>query len=625
MQVSWVWARTVFALGLGSIFRLVAYRVGVRLGLNPVRRLHANIPTGPFFGPMSAGMLHEHVADALPVAELKLKLFSYVPVSVGRLPPDWLANPLTGQRVPNPDRPWWLIPDFDPDVGDIKLIWELSRMDWVLSLAKSVRQGYPDAIDTLNSWLVDWCHSNPPYSGPNWKCGQEASIRVMHLAMASLVLDQARTLLPRLKDLIVLHLQRIAPTVQYAIAQNNNHGTSEAAALFIGGSWLTQLGDDRGKSWESTGRDLLQNRARRLIGSHGTFSQYSVNYHRMMLDTFSMVECWRRYLDLDSFDAEWLDRARAATLWLYAMTDPETGDAPNAGANDGARLLQLTEATYRDFRPSVSLGMALFTNQCAYEADGPWRDALTWLNVALPERVASPAQSLQADDGGFMVLRRGRCMALLRYPRFRFRPSQADGLHLDLWVNGKCLLRDAGTYSYNTDEKWLAYFGGVAGHNTVQFDGREQMPRLSRFLLGDWLRTEQLDPLTVAVHDVSAGAGYRDRSGARHHRHVSLQDSGLLVTDRVEGFKFSAVLRWRLTPGSWVHLDVGSEQEVGVCKIQNELGHTVTVCADVPFVRCEIVQGWESLHYLEKTSAPVLELEMATSGACRTSYYWGAD
>jgi hypothetical protein len=159
----------------------------------------------------------------------------------------------------------------------------------------------------------------------------------------------------------------------------------------------------------------------------------------------------------------------------------------------------------------------------------------------------------------------------------------------------------------------------------VQFDGREQMPRLSRFLLGDWLRTEQLNPLTVAVHDVSAGAGYRNRSGARHHRHVSLQDSGLLVPDRVEGFKFSAVFRWRLTPGSWAHLDVGSEHAVGVCKIQNELGHKVTVCADVPFVRCEIVQGWESLHYLEKTSVPVLELEMATSGACRTSYFWGAD
>lgn len=49
-------------------------------------------------------------------------------------------------------------------------------------------------------------------------------------------------------------------------------------------------------------------------------------------------------------------------------------------------------------------------------------------------------------------------MAMLRYPRFRFRPSQADALHLDLWLEGRNLLRDAGTYSYNTESAWLSYF-----------------------------------------------------------------------------------------------------------------------------------------------------------------------
>jgi len=40
-------------------------------------------------------------------------------------------------------------------------------------------------------------------------------------------------------------------------------------------------------------------------------------------------------------------------------------------------------------------------------------------------------------------------MALLRYPRFRFRPSHADVLHVDLWVDAVNVLRDGGTFSYH--------------------------------------------------------------------------------------------------------------------------------------------------------------------------------
>ena len=43
---------------------------------------------------------------------------------------------------------------------------------------------------------------------------------------------------PILVKLMALHCARIMPTIRYAVAQNNNHGTSEAAALFIGGAWL---------------------------------------------------------------------------------------------------------------------------------------------------------------------------------------------------------------------------------------------------------------------------------------------------------------------------------------------------------------------------------------------------
>lgn len=582
-----------------------------------MRRLKADIPQGPFFSPV-----HNTKAVVIPVApgwQSEALLFSHWPFALSDSPPDWLANPLNGARVASPNRDWWEIPDFDSAVGDIKLIWELSRMDWVLALAQRVKQGDLAALSRLNAWLADWCENNPPYKGPNWKCGQEASIRVMHLAMAALILGHIRTATPALRELVRIHLQRIAPTALYAMAQDNNHGTSEAAALFLGGSWLAALGESEGAPWAREGRRWLENRAERLIGPQGSFSQYSLNYHRVMLDTFCMVEVWRRHLELPAFSARYQSRVIAATEWLRHMINSVSGDGPNVGANDGARLLQLSETPYRDYRPSVAIAMALFSGQRAYEHSGKWDQALLWLGLPVPQAVAPPPKSRIADDGGFAVLRCGDAMVMLRYPRFRFRPSQADALHLDLWLGPDNLLRDAGTYSYNTDPQWARYFGGTASHNTVQFDERDQMPRLSRFLFGDWLKANDVQLLTESAQGFEFGAGYKDGAGARHHRQIRLETGRLQVVDKVLGFAQKAVLRWRLQPGDW-HLETTSQGQ----RLVHALDETVTlsVSSSAPVVRCELVQGWESRHYLEKTVVPVLEVEVREAGTLITEVSW---
>lgn len=610
--------RTAMALGVPNIGRAMGYRVGVKLGLNPVRRLKAEKPEGPFFG-LATGV-GPIAAPATTAWKTSASLFGHWKFEVSGEAPDWLANPFNGQRAAASALAWWQIPDFDPVTGDIKLIWELSRMDWALAFAQRARSGDTESLRRLNTWLADWCASNPPYRGPNWKCGQEASLRVMHLAMAALVLEQVWKPLPGLQALVCLHLQRIGPTLQYAMAQDNNHGTSEAAALFIGGSWLAALGDPRGAEWMRVGRRWLEDRAARLIGPQGSFSQYSLNYHRVMLDTFCMAEVWRRHLMLPEFSPKWQAQALAATQWLYHSIDPSNGDGPNVGANDGARLLQLTDGDYRDHRPSVQIAMVLFAKQRAYHQDGQWNFPLQWLGIQLPTSVAPEAAQYIADDGGFAFLRQDGAMAMLRYPRFRFRPSQADALHLDLWIGGKNLLRDAGTYSYNAAPRWQDYFGGTGSHNTIQFDERDQMPRLSRFLFGDWLKARQLEALSVDERAVHYGAGYLDGHGASHHRRVSLGANNLRVQDDVSGFAQQAVMRWRLAPGSW-----GLTRTPEAIHLTNEAEKiTLSVSTSMPVIRCELIEGWESRHYLEKKALPVLEIEVQQPGTIITEVRWPA-
>jgi hypothetical protein len=611
VQLISVRLRTLFSLGLHNVWKVISYRIGVYyLGINPVCRLQVRLPDGPFFKKPTI----TSVGTPSSAWKEKACCFGYILKELHDGPPDWLANPFTGIRITNAHLPWWQIPDFDSQLGDIKAVWEASRFDWVLGMAQRTVCGVSDEMPRLNNWIADWCRVNPAYFGHNWKCGQEASIRVMHLAMVALILDQVRFPESALLDLVKAHLQRILPTLGYAMAQDNNHGISEAAALFIGGSWMHMAGVTEGRHWKDSGRYWLENRAARLIENDGSFSQYSLNYHRLMLDTCSMVELWRQHLDLPDFSMLWQSKVAAAARWLAAMVDPVSGDAPNLGANDGARLLALTDTDYRDFRPSVQLAMVLFTGQKAYASDGSWNGPLIWFRVALPSGMAESSLSLSQlfDDGGYAVLRYDAAMALLRYPRFKFRPSHADALHVDFWRSGENLLRDGGSYSYSTEPEWINYFPGTISHNTVQFDDRDQMPRLGRFLFGDWLKTEKRVQFIDNATETSFCASYRDRQGACHSRRVRLTAERLQVEDVIHGFTDKAVLRWRVRPGNW--------QLTGQRLTDGE--YVLSVTGDMPIIRIELVTGWESRYYLQKNALPVLEVEVHEHGVLMTDFCW---
>ncbi|PCI61312.1 MAG: heparinase [Gammaproteobacteria bacterium] len=598
--------KTAVALGLPNLARVFLYRIGVKLGFNPIKKIIANIAHGVFFDDANV----KNNVD-LPINSQWQDQQYYFGWQVNPSAdiPNWHRSVLTHCEVKDPLRNWWQIADFDAELGDIKGVWEASRFDWVLCFAQQAATGNKQALDKLNTWLLNWVEHNPPYQGVNWKCGQEASIRVMNLAMASVILASHNKTNIALCSLIKAHLQRIAPTLSYAMAQDNNHGTSEAAALYVGGSWLVNNGVSEGYAWQKLGGKWLENRAKKLIENDGSFSQYSTTYHRVMLDTFSMVEVWRKQLDLPLFSNAFYQRIKLATHWLYQLTQETTGDAPNLGANDGARLLPLTSADYRDFRPSVQLASVLFLQKKAWSKEGEYDLPLQWLKIVLPQSCLTPVTNFHFDQGGYFGLRsrEGKAFLMMTYPKFRFRPSQCDALHVDFWLEGQNLLRDGGTFSYNAGDQYINYYGGTESHNTIQFDHSEQMPRLSRFLLGGWLKAKD-----IYFNSASGNcqASYTDLHKNKHLRNVTLNDKILLIEDVISGFNQSAILRWRLQPGTW---------KVDGHSLTNGK-QFITVHATASVIRFELITGKESRYYYQETEVPVLEVELAQAGSIITEY-----
>lgn len=600
----------VFRLGILNIARVVVYRLQLRFGFAELKKIAATAEgVGAIFG----------LSDSWPVPTARNtawdgggRLFGWKHMTLsGVEAPDWFRDYFTEGHLKSPDRGWWLIPDFEPGSVDIKRIWELSRWEWMIAFAQSCRHGDKVALDKLHGWCNSWFANNPPYQGPNWKCGQEASIRVMRLAVSAIILRQIGQAPGSLIGILQIHLERIYPTMGYAIAQQNNHGTSEAAALYIGGTWLRRLGSEAGEKYLTEGRKWLNERAKTLILKDGTFSQYSTNYHRLMLETYSLCEVWGRQLVDQPLDGASLSRLRQATLWLWSLCDELTGQVPNLGANDGAHLLPLTDADYRDFRPSCHLAFALF-----FEASPVQHDLsdqhIAWLAVNCGRDLTRSKSSFHWPDGGFLGLRMGHALALLSYPQFRFRPSQSDLLHLDLWINGVNILRDSGTYSYNTDPETYSYFSGVKAHNTVEFDGHDQMPRLGRFLFGAWPSARNL-VFSSAENSATGEVCYQDYCGATHHRKIVLLADRLRVTDTLSGFKHSANLRWHLAQRGWVLSHGQCQSDLAIIELQ-----TTASKSEIALVTLD-----ESLFYQHKDSIPVLECRVSEPCQITTEIVFG--
>lgn len=603
-------ASSIWKLGPVAIGRVAAYRIACRSGLYrmllPVQSWEG---IGDFFAPsplpppslsIESRRIHLDRANALLTGQFQY--FSSTHYNLG-IPPDWFLDPFSGTRLEAFDH-WSRVNEFS--TVDIKNVWEVSRFEWVPQLAQAWRlTGDERYLQKLNVWLLDWVKRNPFNQGPNWKCGQEASIRLINLLLAARILDTHKQPSSLLVDLIVLHCSRIIPTIGYAAAQNNNHGTSEAAALFIGGAWLYSVADvvslrRKADRWRKAGRRWLEERVAKLVAEDGSFSQYSVNYHRVLVDTLCQVEVWRRDLQEHPFSPAFVERCRAAVSWLAVMTDSETGGAPNVGANDGALLYALSSTPYRDFRPSVQVSSILFRGSAEYE-QGDWNEPLSWLSLPVADRPASlHSISVLHRSGGDVVLCGEASKGVIRFANFRFRPSHADCFHFDLWHKGLNILRDGGTYSYNTESRWLDYFSGTESHNTIQFDGRSQMPRIGRFLFGSWLSMDEYSGIQASDGGRAWTGVYTDWRHVRHRRTVCVTGDLWRVVDEIDGFKEKAVLRWRLMSAPW-------ELEGNVCRSGVA---TISITTDAPLRRMELGRGWESLHYQQMSELSVLEVEV---------------
>lgn len=613
------YVHTLHRLGWANVIYAAWYKFSLKSGIRkaffPPRKITGGtffhtpeLPEAPSFNyPDSWRESLERQAQN--IVDGKLTYFFFHRHDMGT-PPQWFLNPFNKQKVTTPDKHWTELSDFDLNIGDIKTIWEPSRFYWLPVLARAYIISRDERyLDVLNRWQNDWIDNNPLHIGPNWKCGQETSIRVMHLMLTARILHQYREPGALLQQMIWQHLQRIKSNINYALAQDNNHGTSEASGLYIGSQWLLRTGFDKPdlEQYRDKGLYLLEDRFEKLIGYDGTFSQYSINYHRMVLDTVSWVLWNERELNVkDGLSERSVEKIRKALNWLESLVD-ESGDAPNFGPNDGSLICKLDSNDYRDFHPSIRLLKTLLDEPISPEKKGK-DEAMFWLGLTpryeeqrADKKAHQPEQVQHFPESGLVRMNGEHSWTLFHYPYFRFRPSHCDFMHVDLWSKGENILRDSGSFSYNTNRSEppdSSYFKSVKSHNTVSFDEEEPIPKISRFLYADW---PHADEVKVDPDKQSCQARYLYGGKTHHTRKLQyLEKDTWLVTDLFNGEYNEVVLRWRLIPVYWK-----IDQEI--MTVESEYAKVIIKSE----TSCQFFmdEGYESRYYMQYQQIPVLTIK----------------
>lgn len=404
---------------------------------------------------------------------------------------DWITNPDTHYQY-SIFQHWTEINDLDPSNGDIKYVWEKSRFTFLYPLIRYDFHTGQDQSAFVFGQITDWIEKNPLNCGPNYVCSQEISLRVLNWTFAlyyyrhSLTLTEAA--FRQLIQSIYWQIRHVAENIQFSrISVRNNHAITECLALYLTGLLYPFFPES--ERWKNQGRKWVEEEGLYQIYPDGSYLQFSMNYHRVVAQLFT----WAFYLaevNNDYFSDALYDRVRRTLDFLYQHQDLTSGHLPNYGANDGALFFRLNSCEYRDYRPQLNALYYYFHRKPLY-GNGPWQEDLQWYGFMPLEKsdesfIPLPQQSQSYTHGGFYVLRSSNHFAFIRCGNHPDRPMQADNLHLDLWLNGVNLLRDAGSYKYNTTPEELKFFMGTASHNTVQLGEYDQMQKGGRFIWYHW-------------------------------------------------------------------------------------------------------------------------------------------
>ncbi|HEY3618348.1 MAG TPA: alginate lyase family protein [Candidatus Sulfotelmatobacter sp.] len=521
------------------------------------------------------------VESAQRIRERHFDLLGYRGLSFGDRNIEWQQDPV--HRIAAPVEPWYRVPYLDfNQVGDHKIIWELSRHQHLMLLARAwLYSGDRQFLDTLQNLWQDWRQANPYPMGINWASTLEVAFRCLswiwvdHMTVSAA--DFPESLRAKLRDEIgqcAVYIERYLSTY----FAPNTHLLGEVLALFFVG--VLYPGFERAQHWREFGWRMLLQEASRQVRADGFHFEQSVYYHVYALDMFlhaRILAARNGFVIPESYDST----LRLMTEGLLSIG--AAGEAPRFGDDDGGRLFdgRRNHAEHM-LDPIAAAAIVYGRGDWKASADEVCEETI-WLlgvdGVRSFDQLAVVHQvprSRAFTTSGYYTMASASGMAVVDagpHGWGRGGHGHADALSLQLIAGGRTWLTDPGTGSYPREKPERDLLRGTAAHNTLEVDGVSQADPVHAFAWDShpvtsvhrWYSSEKIS-LFCGSHN-----GYARLASPVTHRRwvIAWQDNLWIVADRASGDGVHVLeLRWHVAPectlttadlsNAW-HLSAGRE------------------------------------------------------------------
>ncbi len=547
---------------------------------------------------------------------------------------DWQLDIVNGKRAPL--KPWPKIGYLDfNEVGDSKVTWELSRHQFLTTLAKAwLLTGDECFVRELENLYYDWQRKNPYPLGINWASSLEVAFRSLAWIWTVQLLGGCESAAKLRQDIMqalafnAWYIQRYLSTY----FSPNTHLQGEAVALYFIGTLFPSLPNS--KDWRETGWNVLLEHALTKVLADGAYFEQSTYYHVYALDFFLHA----RLLAMrngNAFPCGYDDVLKKMLGQLSCLC--QAGPPPRFGDDDGGRLFDGRRNLDLHLSDPLATGTALY--QCGdFKQPGlKATEEMLWLLGEEGLRAFSDCtasgigHSARFDNTGLYIAHGGGKSASQLV--FDAGPlgggsgghGHADALSLTLNLDGRPLLVDPGSCNYVGPGSDREAFRITQAHNTVTVDDLSQTIPKAAFSWFQWPRvvmeTVMFTPefeFVAASHD-----GYtRLHPPVTHRRTLFNSHHGFwFVLDQLIGNgPHNYAVHWHLAPGS--NLEQEADTRWGL-ELEDSKLHILTASDGwVP----KLGTGWFSPAYGVKQSAPVLSLSKhGQSGGSIATVLWAGN
>ncbi|AXG68976.1 heparin-sulfate lyase [Kordia sp. SMS9] len=398
---------------------------------------------------------------------------------------NWLVNPSTGYRY-NSNKHWSEIQDLSTEAGDIKYVWEKARFSYIYDIIRYDYHYNEDKSAFVFSEIESFIDKNPINQGPNYKCSQEISLRTLNWTFALYYYKDSphltEALFSKIMHTIYWQIHHVYHNINFSrITVRNNHAITETLMLYLSAKLFPFLPNVQ--KWSKHGKKWFEQEIAYQIYEDGTFLQFSMNYHRVVVQLLTWAIQLAK-LNGEQFNPKVYERAQKSLDFLDNCTDPVSGKLPNYGSNDGALFFKLTNDDYRIYTSQLDDLRAVLNGYTYNESE-----SAHWYGIQPETKAYQTPDTLNSyTKGGYYIMQDGNTKTFIRCGKYKDRPFQSDNLHIDIWANGINYLRDNGSYKYNTSQEELNYFNGCEGHNTVSVGKADQMLKGGRFIWYYWVK-----------------------------------------------------------------------------------------------------------------------------------------